>query len=76
MRDGVAVEDVLALADAPPPADAEPLLRQVMKNGERRSRPSLNEIRERCRQRVATLPREVTQLVDGKQYPVRIRIRS
>lgn len=76
MRDGIAVEDMLALEGAEPPADAEPLLRQVMKNGERLSRPSLNEIRDRCRQRVATLPGDVTQLVDGKKYPVRIRIGS
>jgi nicotinate phosphoribosyltransferase len=74
MRDGVAVEDVLALEDVRPPADAEPLLRQVMKKGERLSRPSLAEIRDRCRQQVATLPSEVTQLIDGKKYPVQIRI--
>jgi len=64
----------LALEDAGPPADAEPLLRQVMKSGVRLSRPSLNEMRDRCRQQVATLPREVTQLIDGKNYPVHIRI--
>jgi len=74
MRDGVAVEDVLALEGSPRPANAEPLLRQVMKKGERLSCPSLTEIRDRCRQQVATLPREVTQLVDGKRYPVHIRI--
>jgi nicotinate phosphoribosyltransferase len=76
MRDGMAVEDVLALEDAQPPADAQPLLHEVMKNGVRLSRPSLMEIRERCRQQAATLPREVTQLVDAKKYPVRIRIAS
>jgi nicotinate phosphoribosyltransferase len=76
MRDGIAIEDVLGLEGAQPPAGAEPLLRQVMKNGERLSRPSLTEIRDRCRQRVATLPGEVTQLIDGKKYPVRIRIGS
>jgi nicotinate phosphoribosyltransferase len=76
MRDGMAVEDVLALEDAEPPPGAQPLLHEVMKNGVRLSRPSLMEIRERCRQQVATLPREVTQLVDGKKYPVRIRIES
>ena len=74
MHDGIAVEDVLALDDVRPSGDAEPLLRQVMKNGERVFRPSLTDIRERCRQQVATLPREVTQLVDGKKYPVHIRI--
>src|SRR5262245_14531431 len=76
MRDGLAVEDVLALEDAQPPPDAQPLLHEVMKNGVRLSRPSLTEIRERCRQQVATLPREVTQVVDGKKYRVRIRIES
>jgi nicotinate phosphoribosyltransferase len=76
MRDGIAVEDVLALDDARPPADAQPLLREVMKNGVRLSRPSLNEIRDRCRQQVAALPRDVTQLNDGKKYPVRIRLGS
>ena len=76
MRDGIAVEDVLALEGAQPPAGAEPLLRQVMKSGERLSHPSLTEIRDRCRRRVATLPGEVTQLIDGKKYPVRIRIAS
>ena len=76
MRDGMAVEDVLALENTPPPADAQPLLREVMKRGVRLSRPSLSEIRERCRQQLATLPRDVTRLVDGKKYPVRIRIGS
>ena len=76
MRDGIAVEDVLGLEDTQPPADAQPLLREVMKRGVRLSRPSLNEIRERCRQQLDTLPRDVTQLTDGKKYPVRIRIAS
>jgi len=76
MRDGIAVEDVLALEDAGPPPDAEPLLHQVMKNGARLSRPSLTALRDRCRQRVAALPREVTQLIDGKKYPVHIRIET
>jgi nicotinate phosphoribosyltransferase len=74
MRDGIAVEDVLVLEDVRPPGGAEPLLRQVMKNGVRVSRPSLTEIRERCRQRVAALPPDVTRLIDGKKYPVHIRI--
>jgi hypothetical protein len=72
----LAVEDVLGLEDTQPPADAQPLLREVMKRGVRLSRPSLNEIRERCRQQLDTLPRDVTQLTDGKKYPVRIRIAS
>jgi nicotinate phosphoribosyltransferase len=76
MRNGIAVEDVLSLEHSQPPAGAEPLLREVMKNGIRCSRPPLNEIRERCRQQVGALPPEVTQLIDGKKYPVRIRIGS
>ena len=76
MRDGVAVEDVLALEHAQPPPDAQPLLHEVMTNGVRLSRPSLMEIRERCRRQVATLSPEVTQLLDGPKYPVRIRIES
>jgi nicotinate phosphoribosyltransferase len=76
MRDGIAVEDVLCLEDAQPSADAHPLLHQVMKKGVRLSRPSLNEIRERCRQQVATLPRAVTQVIDGRKYPLRITIES
>jgi nicotinate phosphoribosyltransferase len=76
MRDGIAVEDVLGLEHTQPPAGAQPLLREVMKRGVRVSRPSLNEIRERCRQQLATLPRDVTQLIDGNKYPVRITIAS
>src|SRR5262245_1040449 len=76
MRDGAAVEDVLGLEGAQPPADAQPLLREVMKRGVRLSRPSLKEIRDRCRQQLATLPRDLTQLIDSKKYPVRITIAS
>ncbi len=74
MRDGTAVEDVLGLEGTQPPAGGHPLLHEVMRRGVRVSRRSLNEIRERCRQQLATLPRDVTQVIDGKQYPVRITI--
>jgi nicotinate phosphoribosyltransferase len=76
IRDGMAIEDVLTLADDDPPRDGQPLLREVMKNGVRCSRPPLGEIRERCRQQVALLPRDVRRLIDGTKYPVRIRIDS
>jgi nicotinate phosphoribosyltransferase len=76
IRDGIAVEDVLGLEGIQPPADAQPLLREVMKRGVRVSRPSLNEVRDRCRQQLATLPRDLTQLIDGKKFPVRITIAS
>ena len=75
-NDSGAIEDVLALTDAPPPAGAQPLLREVMRKGVRMSRPPLTEVRERCRQEVAKLPREVRRLIDGRKYPVRIRIDS
>jgi nicotinate phosphoribosyltransferase len=75
-RDDVAVEDVLTLAEEDPPANAQPLLKDVMTKGVRLSRPSLDEIRQRCRQRVAQLPGEVRRLVDGKNYRVRITIDS
>ena len=76
MRDGVAIEDVLALADFEPPPNARPLLRHVMMNGVRRTRPTLNDIREHCRQEIALLPPDVRRLNDDKNYPVRIRIGS
>ena len=73
-HEGVAVEDVLALATDDPPPGGQPLLREVMKKGVRTWRPTLGEIRERCRQQVALLPRDVRRIPDGKEYPVRIRI--
>jgi len=75
-RDGQAVEDVLMLAGDEPPANAEPLLTDVMRNGVTLARPSLDQIRQRCRERVAQLPQAVRQVIDGKNYPVRIRIVS
>lgn len=75
-QDDVAVQDMLTLADGPPPSNARPLLTEVMSKGVRLSRPSLDDIRQRCRARVAQLPRDVQRLVDGKNFPVRIRIGS
>ena len=76
MRDGVAVEDVLSLADDDPPPGGQPLLRAVMKGGARTWRPTLAEVRERCRQQVAQLPADVRRVIDGRNYPVRIRLES
>jgi nicotinate phosphoribosyltransferase len=75
-RDGVAAEDVLTLEDEEPPAGARPLLHTVMSKGARTSRPSLAELRERCRRRVGELPADVRRLIDGRKYQVRIRIDS
>lgn len=76
VRDGVAVEDVLSLANDDPPPGGQPLLREVMKGGVRTWRPTLAESRERCRQQVALLPRDVRRVGDGDNYPVRIRLGS
>jgi nicotinate phosphoribosyltransferase len=76
IRNGAAVEDVLTLADDDPPRDAQPLLREVMKNGTRCSRPMLSDVREHCRRQIALLPPDVRRLTDGKNYPVRIRLES
>jgi nicotinate phosphoribosyltransferase len=76
MRDGVCAEDVLALERDEPPPGAQPLLREVMRQGVRSWRPSLHDIRARHREQLATLPAEVTRLFDGRKYPVRIRIDS
>jgi nicotinate phosphoribosyltransferase len=76
VKDGVAVEDVVALEDDRPPDHAQPLLTQVMRSGIRLSRPALKDIRARCRHQTALLPRDVRRLTGGAAYPVRIRIGS
>jgi nicotinate phosphoribosyltransferase len=72
VRDGIAVEDVVGLEHDEPPKDSTPLLKEVMRDGVRSSRTPLAQIRERCRQQVALLPRDVRRLTDGKKYPVRL----
>jgi len=72
VRDGIAVEDVVGLERDEPPRDGTPLLKDVVRGGVRSSRTPLAEIRERCRQQVALLPRDVRRLTDGKKYPVRV----
>ncbi len=69
-RDGCMWEDVIALADEPPPQDAQPLLVEVMRQGRRIHHESLEEARRRCRERLGMLPEELRQL-DGGSYPVR-----
>jgi nicotinate phosphoribosyltransferase len=76
IRNGMAVEDVLARDDFAPPPDSQPLLKHVMEKGVRRSRLSLDEIRHGCRHKIALLPLDVRRLRDGENYPVRIRIGS
>jgi nicotinate phosphoribosyltransferase len=74
VRDGIAIEDVLALASDAPPSEAQPLLIDVMKDGVRLARPSLDAIRRNCRQQIAQLPDAVRALRGGTGYPVRIRL--
>jgi nicotinate phosphoribosyltransferase len=52
---------------------AEPLLTQVMQNGQLlRPPPSLNESRARCRQQLSRLPDELLDLDHHHAYPVRV----
>jgi nicotinate phosphoribosyltransferase len=75
VRNGIAVEDIIALADEAPPADARPLLAQVMTAGVRRPAPLLNDLRARRAEAVRMLPPLVRRLRDESDrpnYPVRI----
>lgn len=72
VADGVAVEDVIAIEDEPGPADAEPLLVQVMAGGRRLPAPDLAVSRERARRMIAQLPPGVRRLDDPERYPVRL----
>ncbi len=66
-------EDLLALHDEPPPpGEAEPLLRTVIRDGRLvEPHPTLAAIRERCAAQVAALPEAVRRLRDANTYPVR-----
>ncbi|MBI2370811.1 MAG: nicotinate phosphoribosyltransferase [Deltaproteobacteria bacterium] len=65
--------DVLALRDEPSPsAEAEPLLRTVMKSGRIvEPHPPLTAVRDYCAAQLAALPEEVRRLRDAATYPVR-----
>jgi nicotinate phosphoribosyltransferase len=71
--DGVAVEDVLDLADAAAPKGGEPLLKRVMTGG-RREQPtrSMPDLQARCRGAIAALPASIRQLDAPIPYPVRL----
>jgi nicotinate phosphoribosyltransferase len=61
--------DVIALVEESLPG--EPVLRPVMRGGAVVAElPSLAEIRERCRERVAALPAEVRRIRDPQPWPV------
>jgi nicotinate phosphoribosyltransferase len=72
LRNGVAVEDVIALADETDPSGGRPLLTHVMQNGRRVVPPEpVRAMRERCRAAVAQLPADVRRLREPRPYSVR-----
>lgn len=65
------VEDVLALESEA--VDGQPLLRPVMREGRRLSgQPTLQQIRERCGQQLASLPPALRELASATPHPVRV----
>jgi nicotinate phosphoribosyltransferase len=68
-RAGQMGEDVIALHDEAAPAGAQPLLAEVMRGGTRTWQESLDEGRQRCRDRMASLPAPLRTL-DATTYPV------
>jgi len=68
-RDGQMVEDVIALHDEPAPAGARPLLAEVLRGGTRIWSESLEDGRQRCRDRMASLP-AVLRMLDAARNPV------
>ena len=72
---GRMTHDLIALHDEPPPPDGEPLLVEVIRNGELvYDLPSLNAIRERARHQIAALPDRLKVIDVGPEsvYDVRI----
>jgi nicotinate phosphoribosyltransferase len=69
--EGQPAGDLLALHDEPPPRDHAPLLVAVMEGGKRIGSEALAAIRQRCTERLASLPEELRQLDDEPvPYPV------
>lgn len=69
--DGCATEDVLALANEPAPAGAEPLLAAVMEAGRViRPLPALSAVRAYCAAAVRSLPDAVRRLQGAERYRV------
>jgi nicotinate phosphoribosyltransferase len=71
--DGVATEDLLAMAEEPPPPGAEPLLTTVMEGGKvTRPLPTLPAARAYCAAAVGTLPETARRLQGTERYRVTI----
>ena len=70
-EDGRFGGDILALADEPVPAGADPLLQPVMAAGELlRPHPTLDEVRARCATQLGSLPEELRRLRRAGAYTV------
>lgn len=68
---GKFTDDVISRREEPSPgAGWEPLLQPVMKGGNRLSRPTLDEIKERHRVEAQRFPRELFALTGFPQFPV------
>ncbi|MDR7520725.1 MAG: nicotinate phosphoribosyltransferase [Armatimonadota bacterium] len=68
--DGQPAGDLIALLDEPGPQGATPLLVPVMEGGRRVWAEPLPKIRQRCTERLASLPEEYRSLEDGIAYHV------
>ncbi|MDR7417821.1 MAG: nicotinate phosphoribosyltransferase [Armatimonadota bacterium] len=73
--DGQPEEDLITLVDEPGPPGAIPLLTDVMHGGRRLRAERLEDIRQRCTQRLAMLPEEHRLLDDGATYHVALSAR-
>lgn len=70
---GMMAGDLIGLASDPAPADTETLLRPAVREGERLApAPTLAELRERFRERFATLPDRFKRLESAPAYPVEV----
>jgi nicotinate phosphoribosyltransferase len=72
-RRGPFVEDIVCLADEPPPPDAERLLRPVVLDGRIApgSLPPISEVWEHAREQLQALPERYKALNGAPAYPVR-----
>jgi len=69
---GIAVGDVIGLADEPGVSGGQPLLKRVMIDGRRELAPQpIHELRGWCRKAVSQLPASIRKLRDPARYPVR-----
>jgi nicotinate phosphoribosyltransferase len=70
--EGILQHDAIALADETGPRGAVPLLVEVMRDGRTLRPDSLEEMRARCRERLALLPPPLRALRGSGTYPVHL----